>query len=166
MNYLASNVFGSVNIVFSAHSHSFTYAQADYGHLATCSDCGYSITQSHAYNHHYCIYCGAYTSLHDYDMFYVWWSYTQHRASCVCGANRLEGHAVASGSFIGGSQYATCLSCGGPASIGFVGPLSLNDLPRSTNGSYILPNGVVVLIEEDYDAYFNGTLVFINPIAN
>ena len=28
------------------------------------------------------------------------------------------------------------------------------------NGSFILPNGVVVLEDEDLDAYLNGTLVF------
>ena len=163
MNYLANNVFGTINIIVSSHAHSYTYAQTEYGHITTCSDCGYSVLQSHVYDQHYCIYCGAYTSSHDYDASYFWRNYTQHRANCVCGANRLEGHAVSSGAFVKGNQYATCLLCGGPASMGFVGPLSLNDLPRSANGSFILPNGVVVLVDEDLDAYLNGTLVFINP---
>ena len=30
----------------------------------------------------------------------------------------------------------------------------------SVNGSYILPNGIIVLVEEDVEAYLNGTLVF------
>ena len=30
----------------------------------------------------------------------------------------------------------------------------------SVNGSYILPSGIVVLVEEDVEAYFAGTLVF------
>ena len=30
----------------------------------------------------------------------------------------------------------------------------------SVNGSYILPSGIVVLVEEDEEAYFAGTLVF------
>ena len=30
----------------------------------------------------------------------------------------------------------------------------------SINGSYILPSGIVVLVDEDLDAYLNGTLVF------
>lgn len=30
----------------------------------------------------------------------------------------------------------------------------------SINGSYILPNGIIVLVDEDLDAYLNGTLVF------
>ena len=30
----------------------------------------------------------------------------------------------------------------------------------SLNGSYTLPNGIIVLVEEDIDAYMNNTLVF------
>ena len=30
------------------------------------------------------------------------------------------------------------------------------------NGSYILPSGIIVLVDEDFDAYINGTLVFYN----
>ena len=104
-----------------------------------------------------------FSTYHTHSYSYLWKSYTQHRTNCVCGINRLEGHAVSSGSFIQGNQYATCLLCGGPASMGFIVPLSLNDLPRSANGSFILPNGVVVLVDEDFDAYLNGTLVFIDP---
>ena len=28
------------------------------------------------------------------------------------------------------------------------------------NGSYILPNGIIVLVDEDIEAYMDGTLVF------
>jgi hypothetical protein len=30
------------------------------------------------------------------------------------------------------------------------------------NGSYVLPNGIVVLVDEDVEAYMNGTLQFYN----
>ena len=30
------------------------------------------------------------------------------------------------------------------------------------NGSYILKNGIVVLVDSDIEAYLNGTLVFYN----
>lgn len=33
----------------------------------------------------------------------------------------------------------------------------------SVNGSYILPNGIIVLVDEDVEAYLNGTLVFYDP---
>ena len=33
----------------------------------------------------------------------------------------------------------------------------------SANGSYILPSGIVVLVDEDIQAYLDGTLVFYRP---
>lgn len=33
-------------------------------------------------------------------------------------------------------------------------------MPHTENGSYILPNGVIVLVDEDIESYFNGTLEF------
>ena len=36
-----------------------------------------------------------------------------------------------------------------------------NVFPMSINGSYILPNGVIVLVDDDFEDYINGTLVFI-----
>ncbi|MDY2888847.1 MAG: hypothetical protein SOU19_04695 [Candidatus Caccosoma sp.] len=30
------------------------------------------------------------------------------------------------------------------------------------NGSYILPNGIIALVDEDIEAFMNGTLVFYN----
>lgn len=97
---------------------------------------------------------------HSYNNLYLWRNYTQHYANCSCGSNRIEGHAVPAGAFNGGNQYATCLVCGGLASIGFVGPLVFDDLPITSNGSFILPNGVTVLAEDDYVAYFDGALTF------
>lgn len=45
-----------------------------------------------------------------------------------------------------------------------IGPGVLNgvytDLPHTENGSYILPNGIIVLVPEDEEAYFNGTIEF------
>lgn len=35
-------------------------------------------------------------------------------------------------------------------------------LKISENGSFILSNGLVVLVDEDIEAYMNGTLIFRN----
>ena len=66
---------------------------------------------------------------------------------------------VASGAFAGGAQYATCLTCGGLATSG-VTILSVADYPHTINGSYILPNGTIVLVPEDIEEYMNGALTF------
>lgn len=96
---------------------------------------------------------------HSYDASHTWLSYTQHRSTCCCGLHTTGPHVVASGSFTGGEQYATCLTCGGLATVGMT-ILSVADYPQSINGSYILPNGIVVLVPEDIEGYMNGTLIF------
>ena len=113
------------------------------------------------YNHrvHYCTYCNQYVGPHTYDDSFTWKNDRQHLARCSCGVTQMKGHAVRDGSFVGG--YATCILCGGRASVGFVQyPPESSTLYRTANGSYILPNGVIVLVEEDIEAFFQGTLVF------
>ena len=97
---------------------------------------------------------------HTYDT-YSWRNYTEHTVFCACDDWYTEVHAVAQGTIPPGQQYATCIICGGPAAMGIV-PFTSNNLPRTINGSYILPNGVIVLADADIDAYLNGTLSFIH----
>lgn len=103
-----------------------------------------------------------YNHTHSYDHSYLWVSYTNHYGYCHCDEFQLQGHAVASGSYNAGQRFATCLLCGGSAEIGFV-QLTINSsavTKVTINGSFILPNGVIVLEDEDLEAYLNGTLVF------
>lgn len=97
---------------------------------------------------------------HSYSASQTWLSYTQHRSTCCCGSSTTGPHVVAPGSFAGGAQYATCLTCGGLATSG-VTILSVADYPHTINGSYILPNGIIVLAPEDIEEYINGALTFI-----
>ena len=101
---------------------------------------------------------------HSYNNDYFWYNLTLHRASCICGTNQLEPHVISTRAL--GNQYSTCLLCGGLASIGMVGPFSTNEYPRTQNGSFILPNGVVALVDEDISGYLNGTLMFISSNTN
>ena len=101
-------------------------------------------------------------SSHQHSYTYVWNSYTKHTKQCTCGDSSLKSHVVDANAFNNGQQYATCMVCGGLASVG-INPRSNNNYSYTLNGSFILPNGVIVLVEEDYEAYMNDTLVFINP---
>ncbi|MBR2721365.1 MAG: hypothetical protein IKB75_01135 [Clostridia bacterium] len=91
---------------------------------------------------------------------YTWYSNTQHNFECCCGYFATGAHVVPAGSFTGGNKFAICLFCGGPATSGMVGTNSIQTLYHTANGSYILPNGVIVLVDEDIEAYLNGELVF------
>lgn len=95
---------------------------------------------------------------HTYDQTHTWVNNTQHRSSCICGEESLQGHAVTSDAFNSGAQTAICLLCGGSASVGFI--QNNNKVKISDNGSYILSNGLVVLENVDVEAYLNDTLVF------
>ena len=101
---------------------------------------------------------------HNYGAPYQWKNYSQHYATCECGLTTLKPHAISSGSYSPGQQYATCLLCGGLASVGIVNRgASADSLPSTPNGSFKLPNGVVVLVDADIEAFFNDMLVFTEP---
>ncbi len=98
---------------------------------------------------------------HLYTDNHVWQTDMAHRSYCICGSYTTSAHVVAQDSLSGTEQYAICLLCRGQAYIGMVtGPTAGNGLPHTQNGSYILPNGVIVLVNEDIAAYMAGELVF------
>lgn len=99
---------------------------------------------------------------HTFDQTHTWVNNTQHRSSCICGEESLQGHAVTSDAFENGSQTSICLLCGGIASIGFI--QNNNIIKISENGSYILNNGLVVLQDIDVLAYLNNTLLFVDVV--
>lgn len=94
---------------------------------------------------------------------WIKYSMTQHIQCCaLCGelGTVTDFHVVKAGSAVGNKAH--CMYCGAlintGTDIGQVGPFSITKV--TLNGSYILPNGIIVLVDEDIDAYENGTLVF------
>ncbi len=86
-----------------------------------------------------------------------------HIEKCLCGAigTKTSLHAIRSTEVIGNT--APCIGCGCIVRIDPLGPptqIIKNVQKVSVNGSYILPNGIIVLVDEDVEAYMNGTLVF------
>ncbi len=63
---------------------------------------------------------------------------------------------------IAGKRYSTCLICKGLAEIGFI-QMGLSQITSNRiitgNGSYILPNGIIVLSDADYLDFLSGTFV-------
>ena len=98
---------------------------------------------------------------HDYSE-WTYYSSTQHVSCCsLCGetGTTYGAHATKQSLVVG--NKATCFICGFAFSLdnGF-GQIIHNVQKVSVNGSYILPNGIIVLVDEDVEAYMNGTLVF------
>jgi len=99
--------------------------------------------------------------VHDFSKWKVY-SETQHIEMCECGSTGfLKGeHVVKQSTIVNGKSY--CMYCGYYVTLteGHL-PIIHNNIPKvSVNGSYIMPNGIIVLVDKDVEAYLNGTLVF------
>ena len=99
---------------------------------------------------------------HDHTMDdYRYYSKSLHVEACACGLEGTETsqHVVLAGSVSNHKGY--CMYCGEILYLlddAHLGIMNINKY--SINGSYILPNGIIVLVDSDIEAYLNGTLVF------
>ncbi len=87
----------------------------------------------------------------------------KHIGSCVCGYSVTQAHWIKQSEIV--NNKATCIDCGAiiDVRVGFGEAEILTITKVSVNGSYILPNGIAVIVDEDVEAYLNGTLVFYDP---
>jgi len=95
---------------------------------------------------------------HSYNNSYTWLNYNQHRAYCTCGNSHTELHVASAKSLGDDLEYVTCILCGGPANAGIVP--GMKGIQVTENGSFISPNGTLVLATEDIDSYLSGEIVF------
>ncbi len=101
---------------------------------------------------------------HEFDR---WENYssTHHIEQCLCGTigTETEAHVVVAPPSTDVTKVR-CLSCGAWVTIsgGIIPTPSLSLEKVTLNGSYIRPDGIIVLVEEDVEAYLAGTLVFYN----
>ena len=96
---------------------------------------------------------------HSYD-YWVYVNDTTHIKECGCGAisTTTATHAFTTPDRFG---KMTCVGCGYTKIFGSdFGNIIMSITKASANGSYILPDGTIMLVEEDVEAYLNGTLVF------
>ena len=108
----------------------------------------------HDYIDNTCRFCGI-CEEHNYTS-YGYINGIYHKVICDCGAFINEYHVVLS------TTSSTCILCNGRVEHGLV-EININSSQVrmiTSNGSYILPNGVIILVYEDLKAYLNGTLVF------
>ena len=160
--------------IISLHNLTYSY-HTSLQHYEICSECGYTAEANHEYtipysstntSHSLKCACGATTTEAHYAYRFGPLDNSLHTVYCKCGKEWTEPHVVESGSYTGNNKYALCLACGRLVTVGMTLHPTMNDLPRSENGSFILPDGVIVLVDEDIEAYFAGTLEFNYPDDN
>ena len=143
-------------------------------HTYGCTDCNYSVTSEHdmylsmsvesgkhGYKCHDCGYVDESTvGTHSYD-YWIYVDNTTHRSECGCGA---RGDVIAPHAFVpvkGSLLKVVCVDCGyTKRKDSDFGNVIMSITKVSINGSYILPDGTIMLVDEDIEAYLNGTLVF------
>ena len=95
---------------------------------------------------------------------YFYYDNCSHIKHCICGSYVLGNHYIKQSDIIN-NRYAICLGC--KARLDLFKDFAENTISAitqvSVNGSYILPNGIVVLVDEDIQAYLDGTLRFYLP---
>ena len=95
---------------------------------------------------------------------YVYVDNYNHIRRCSCGTGaQTEKHTI-SASDLTGRIFAPCTGCGYLIDLRDDYYNSIASITQvSINGSYILPSGIVVLVDEDVQAYLDGTLTFYHP---
>ena len=90
---------------------------------------------------------------------WMYYSRISHRGKCSCGEWVEKPHVVNISEVE--NYQAECLECHAMLDLRYdVATAGINNRKVSINGSYILPSGIIVLVEEDIEAYFAGTLIF------
>ena len=98
---------------------------------------------------------------HSYDTC-VYLNKLSHQRICACGATQISSHYI-SGTHVG-EDWVPCAGCGYLLDMRediHEGIMSITQV--SINGSYIRSDGIVVLVDEDIEAYLAGTLQFYHP---
>lgn len=146
-----------------------------YKHNGTCA--GFGLCQEYTAYQHYlkrnggiysCPTCNVvlYGSVHTHS--YTGWEYydrASHIEVCSCGYQGTVTRVHAIRSSDTSNRYARCLECNYLLDLNYDMAIiqnlyNLGLLRVSINGSYILPSGIIVLVDEDIDSYFAGTLLF------
>ena len=88
---------------------------------------------------------------------------SSHLQVCLCGHSQTETHYVKRSSIVN-NRFAQCLGCKRLLDL-FEDTAYIESQPIikiSLNGSYILNNGIIVLVDADIEQFMNGTLKFYN----
>ena len=151
----------------SIHQHNYVYEHTDDLHTYKCI-CGevktsfrhdYEVTYD-AKTHLYKCVCGLEkSSNHIYTFKYI--DRKSHGDVCECGYYKSSSPHIIKQESISNSK-GVCLECDATLDLNYdMGLTPFYDIVYITsNGSYKLPNGIIVLSDTDYNSYINGTLSF------
>ena len=87
---------------------------------------------------------------------------TYHKTTCECGYDDNHRHSMTEADYTDGDNIGRCIQCKSFFNIndGMFPILPTQITKYSINGSYILPNGIIILVNNDIQSYLNNTLIF------
>lgn len=95
---------------------------------------------------------------HTYNQECVYVNTRNHKTYCLCGQYTLSMHSVRAGESTG--RYARCIGCGAQLDLwSEIYPVQPSAINQEKSGSYILPNGIAVIAEEDMELFERGQLI-------
>ena len=96
--------------------------------------------------------------VHDYTFDISYYSPSKHKRSCGCLNYSLSTHVVRASD---PGRFKPCVDCGAFIDTQNYDVIVLNnEYVITQNGSYSLPNGVIMLVDQDIQSYLDGTLIF------
>ena len=134
----------------------------------------YSCLDEHTFDSNgVCTGCSQISS-HSFNSNYVYYTSNTHKAYCTCGTYILKLHAIDGTRTytFHGHLYGPCIDCGAIIDLGGEGPIipvpNIINQMVTDNGSFIMESGIYYIVEEDLEAYINGTLIFhlIGEVSN
>lgn len=140
------NVFWDATVlnVSTEHNCSNNYKYSyNYDCVETYCPCKHNIHEGHCHN----------------PVRWMYYSRISHRGKCQCGEWVEKPHVINAAEVE--NFQAPCLECHTMLDLRYdiiAGGKSISK--ESVNGSYILSNGIIILVEEDIESYFNGILIF------
>lgn len=156
------------NALSEYHTHNYSFSYNDNMHTYVCSCGDIKSSSSHSlkttYNsktHTYSCDCG-YTKTSNHDLTFSYIDNKCHGDICTCGYYENESPHIVKQSSISNNK-ATCLECNRILNLktDFAFTDGNFDIVYLTlNGSYKLPNGIIVLQDIDYQKYIDGSLSF------
>lgn len=132
----------------------------EYQHLGinTVSGLEYSFYENHQYIGSNCSLCGH----HKHICKFKYYNYISHSGACECGETFFESHYVMAEDIEGGKQFVICRGCFHILDLTKdISTIKNSSIKKSKRGSYILPSGILVLVQDDFDDFKNGLLNFL-----
>lgn len=157
------NAYNALSI-YHAHNYSLSYDGNIHTYVCSCGDIKSSTSHSlkttyNSITHTYSCDCG-YIQTANHDLKFSYIDNKCHGDICICGYHENEKYHIVKQSSINNNK-ATCLECNRILNLktDFASTDGCLDIVYITlNGSYKLPNGIIVLQEIDYQKYVNSSL--------